>query len=292
MSPAQPTYRLAVALTATLTTALNMGACDDTESSGDAEGSDAPTEAGGNTENSNSVGDDTAGDDTAGDDTAGDDTAGAEACGTPPSCEDPMALALGFNSGVSEGSVSNEAVESGWRSTVDARAGGIANAASNAWIYARFTADGLEKVDIDDFESLDSSSWDIAAKRYWVRTNGGVAGPSCVGVSRHQEPFGSLDAEGAQALEITEEAFYDDQCVLQESASGLPQDPLFALDGWWTYPGCVATSLQPFIVTLADTRRIELVLETYYGDGQDSCNDSGTPGQDSGLQSWRWRELP
>ena len=51
-------------------------------------------------------------------------------------------------------------------SMVDATAGGIMDAPTNPWIYLRFTPEGLRKVEVDDLQALESTDWDIAAKRF------------------------------------------------------------------------------------------------------------------------------
>jgi len=37
--------------------------------------------------------------------------------------------------------------------------------------------------------------------------------------------------------------------------------------------------------------QIKLVVETYYGTGQDTCNESGTSGGESGTITLRWQYL-
>ena len=36
----------------------------------------------------------------------------------------------------------------------------------------------------------------------------------------------------------------------------------------------------PHLIQLADGRVVKMVVEQYYAEGQDTCNDSGSPGSD------------
>lgn len=105
----------------------------------------------------------------------------APTAGTDPDCTDQMILDLGLVDGtISAGGVTNAADGAGWASTVDATAGGITEASNNPWIYLRFTSEGLEKIEVDDLQALESIDWDIAAKRIGIRLNSGVSGASTV----------------------------------------------------------------------------------------------------------------
>ena len=60
---------------------------------------------------------------------------------------------------------------------------------------------------------------------------------------------------------------------------------------WWEYPGCVATTMIPHVVQLSSGRQVKVVIEAYYGDGQDNCNDRGAMGSDSANITMRWAFL-
>jgi hypothetical protein len=204
-----------------------------------------------------------------------------------PPCEDQLVLDLSLVDASSEGEVSNTADGSGWRSEVDARAGGLQGASMNPWIYLRFGDDGLERVELDDFEALESEAWHIAAKRFGIRLNSGVSGPSCVAAA----PVFDLDytaiAERPPVITALE-SFYDDACNLLDDGMGLGA-PGYLLTPWWTYPGCVATTGTPFVIDLPDGRSLKFVVESYYASGQQQCNDDGAMGADAGRFVWRWQ---
>ena len=222
------------------------------------------------------------------DDTSGTGTAGV--CGPEGvPCEDTMILDLGLVGGVvSEGAVRSTAEGSGWISTVDATAGGIVDAPSNPWVYLRFTDDGLEKVDLDDFEALESQDWHIAAKRFGIRLNSGVSGPGCVtAATAPDDDYDTLDALPEDAT-LRSESFYDDSCGFIDDGWGAG-GANFALTPWWFYPGCVGVSYVPFVIELGeDGRRLKFMVESYYESGQAECNESGVMGTGSANFTWRW----
>ncbi|MCY0993291.1 HmuY family protein [Nannocystis sp. ILAH1] len=192
---------------------------------------------------------------------------------------------------VSDAEVTSAQDGADWVSRVDASAGGTMGAATNPWVYLRFTDAGLERVDLDDVAALESGAWDIAAKRYGIRVNSGSSGPSCVTVAAPAGDYADLDAAPPDA-EFAPEDYYDDACLLQEDGSGLPGSPAYRMAGWWGYTGCVTTTGFPYALRLADGRTVKLTIEAYYEAGQDDCNDNGTMGTGPALMTWRWSFLP
>lgn len=207
-------------------------------------------------------------------------------------CEDDIILDMSLHfDRTSDGDVTNVDDNGDWLSTIDATAGGFGMSAQNAFLYMRFTENGLEKVDIDDETALSSMDWDIAARRYVVRLNGGTSGSSCVGAAF---------VPGSQYADITEvpggltfeyDQSYDGTCTGVEDGSGLPGSPDVALTGWWGYTTCVTTTNIPFIINLADGSAVKMVMESYYETDQELCNNDGTPGTNSAMLSARWQFL-
>jgi len=64
-----------------------------------------------------------------------------------------------LNDQVTPGLITNEAEGAGWRSTIDATAGGPFASNPDSYTYGRFTDTGLEKVELADDASLDSTGW-------------------------------------------------------------------------------------------------------------------------------------
>ena len=209
-----------------------------------------------------------------------------------PSCVDSLILDLSLHDDmVSSATVSSSQDGSDWISGVDASAGGYQNAANNPWVYVRFTDDGLERVDIDDETALESMDWDMALRRFIIRLNGGDSGPSCVGAASLLEgDYSSIDAV-PEGIIFAPDQYYTSDCTIINDSSGLPNSPQVVLGTWWEYPGCVKTTGIPQLIQLANGRVLKLVVETYYGLGQEDCNTNGTPGEYSGQIQLRWQFL-
>ncbi|MEM9488245.1 MAG: HmuY family protein [Myxococcota bacterium] len=168
-------------------------------------------------------------------------------------------------------------------------------ASSNPYLYLRFTEDGLVKVPIDDETALESQEWHVAARRYIVRLNSGVSGPSCVQSSMQAAgTYAELNAVPGDAV-FMEEAYYDDACAMIEDDSGLSGNPNVLFDPWWEYQPdlfCLSTTLIPWLIELEDGRVVKLVMEGYYGENQEGCNTGAGGQMMSGVLTWRWQFLP
>ncbi|MBW1877008.1 MAG: HmuY family protein [Deltaproteobacteria bacterium] len=208
-----------------------------------------------------------------------------------PPCVDEMILDLSLQEDVSGGAVTNTADGDGWITNIDASAGGYAQAANNPWVYVRFTDEGAQRVDIDDEAALESMEWHLAARRFILRLNGGTSGPSCVGGAAFLEAtYESLTEVSEDQVFYTDD-FYTADCTIINDSSGLPGSPQVVLAPWWSYAGCVATSDVPFLIQLDDARVLKLVVDAYYGSGQDDCNTSDVPGEQSARFMIRWAFL-
>ena len=208
------------------------------------------------------------------------------------SCFDELILDLALHSDkISEGEVENVQEEDDFITYVDASAGGYMEAANNPWVYIKFTPTGAQKVSLDDEIALESMEWDLSLKRYILRLNGGSSGPSCIGAATLLDStYDEVDII-PEGIVFREDDFYTSDCTLINDSSGLPNSPQVALGSWWTYPGCVATSMYPHLIQLADGAIIKLVVEAYYGSGQDICNATGNMGTDSAQITLRWSYL-
>ena len=207
-------------------------------------------------------------------------------------CLDELILDLSLQDDkVSEGEVQTVQEGGDFVTYVDASAGGYMDSANNPWVYVRFTPTGAEKVEIDDETALESMDWDLSLKRFILRLNGGDSGPSCVGsVTLLETSYEDLESV-PEGTVFFEDDFYTSDCTFINDSSGLPNSPQVALGSWWTYPGCVATSMYPHIIQLADGSTIKLVVEAYYESGQDTCNTTGNMGTNSAQITIRWSYL-
>ncbi|WP_437671990.1 HmuY family protein [Sorangium sp. So ce131] len=213
---------------------------------------------------------------------------------TPVACEDDVFQQMGLQDTVSSGEVSSAADGDGFRSSIDASAGG-AFADDEPYVYARFTDGGLEKVEISDEQSLTSMDWDIAFRRYLVRINSGHSGPSCVAAARLA---GTPDYDALTAVpdnaRFRNDEYFTESCELITDGSGL-NGPATALSGYWDYSMCLAMSGTVYILALADDRKLKLTVTHYYDEeNQAECNETGMVSDTASAAHFqvRWAFLP
>jgi len=171
---------------------------------------------------------------------------------------------------------------------VDATGGG--RTPTDAFVYARFEDSGLVKVDIDDETALESTEWDIAFRRFIIRLNSGVSGPSTVTGARTapDTEFESLDAP-PDGLTYREEAYFTDTCEYVSDGSGIGS-PQTALSSFWSYAGCVAMTGNVYVVALASGGHVKLEVLSYYSPAvQTTCDESSTISSPSGSGNIRIR---
>lgn len=207
----------------------------------------------------------------------------------PPMCQDESVQALSLRDVRADGVIREEGSVPGELTYVDATAGGLM--IPQSYVYARFTPDGLEKVDISDEEAFDDTSWHLAFRRYVIRLNGGVAGPSCVRGARVPEgtTFEAL-TELPSGITPREEAYLSDSCELINDGSGLPNAPATVLASFWDYPGCVRMTGNLFVIELPDGRGVKLEVLSYYEpDRQQECQDTNGVTQPAGSANLRFR---
>lgn len=212
----------------------------------------------------------------------------------PPLCSDEQIGALGFSDQASGGAITEEGTIAGdFRTHVDATAGGFNG--TLGYTYARFTDTGLERVDLSDEGSLDAMDWDIAFRRYIIRLNSGVSGPSCVTGGR-TGPTTTWDGLTARPEAITyhaEQYYIGEACEYVPEPSGIGS-PQTVLSSFWSYPGCVAMTDFIYVVALRDGRHVKVQVLSYYDpDAQKTCNttDAAPTPNGSGNIRMRWAFL-
>jgi hypothetical protein len=213
-------------------------------------------------------------------------------------CEDALILGMNLQDDITDGQISNVPDGAGFRSTIDATAGGAFTADPESYTYAKFTDAGLVKVEINDEMSLTSMDWDIAFRRYIVRINSGNSGPSCVAAARVPGAATYDDIlEVPQDLTFRHDEYFtpEPSCGFIADGSGLEDSPATALSSYWSYPGCVQMTYNSYIVGLNDRRKLKLTVTHFYGEAaQAECQEtgnmpSGNPG--SGNIQVRWSFL-
>lgn len=216
-------------------------------------------------------------------------------------CVDAQITDLTLYDAPSPDGVTNEPLDDGFRSVIDATGGvmfgGGPPVPTQSFVYVRFTDSGLEKVELSDEEAFESGAWDLAARRFLVRVNSGVSGPSCVQVARTapDTAFADLTQVPEGLTWRTEEYYSVDDCTIVPGPSGLGS-PGVALGSYWTYQSCVEMTGNVYVLELADGRAVKLEVESYYApDVQDYCQTnktlpSGRP-SGSGRLQLRWAFL-
>ncbi len=204
------------------------------------------------------------------------DTATGPRCGaTAPTCQDESIQRLPLFATTNSALIGAISSTSGvFVSEVNAVGGGITP--TQSFVYARFTDTGLEKVAISDEESLASLDWDIAFRRFVIRLNSGVSGPSCVDAA--QLPAGTnFDAVTTlpTGLAYATESYFDSACVYAPDSSGLGS-PGVVLSTFWNYTSCVQMTGAVYVIRLRDGRQVRMQVLSYYSPTvQAQCDSTG-----------------
>jgi hypothetical protein len=175
---------------------------------------------------------------------------------------------------------------------IDATAGGFGANPPHAYVYARFSDAGMQKVEISDEASLESADWDIAFRRFVIRLNSGDGGPSCVEAARLPSCTGFTDAALPAEDAFAPEDFYTDACELVPDSTGLSTSPGTRLSDFYSYGGCLQMTGNVYVLRLASGRHVKLRVDAYYGDQQEACETSGAPSGVSGdvMVTWAFLE--
>lgn len=171
---------------------------------------------------------------------------------------------------------------------IDARAGG--SMVSLGFVYARFTPAGLQRVAISDEQAFTSSEWDLAFRRFVIRVNSGVSGPSCVSAARTAPgtTFESLRTP-PEGLQFRTEAYYTPSCELVNDGSGIGS-PGTATASFWSYRSCVQMTGNVYVIRLRDGRHVKLQVRSYYDPAaQATCDATGAVPQPNGAGNLRVR---
>lgn len=194
-------------------------------------------------------------------------------------CEDAQFLEMALHDVAStRGIVSNTPlVKGGFETHVDATAGGFF-APPESFVYARFTDEGLEKVELSDDDAFASMDWDIAFRRYVFRLNSGVSGGSCVTGGRiGGVTFAELDEVPDNVILHEEQYFEAETCEFIADGSGLPSSPGAVLASYYSYTGCLQMNGNVYVIRLADGRHVKLEVVSYYDRSvQEHCDEFGT----------------
>jgi hypothetical protein len=213
---------------------------------------------------------------------------------TPVRCQDQSIQRLNFKAVPATGAVTDETLTPGESTFVDARGGGLMT--PEAYVYARFSPAGLVKVDLTDEQALSSMDWDIAFRRFVIRLNAGVSGPSCVLAARTapSTTFATLTRVPPDLEWRTEAYFAGDLCEYVADPSGIG-GPATVLSSYWKYQQCVQTTENVYVLHLRDDRYVKFEVLSYYDPmPQAVCNSTGMVPMANGAATFRirWAFIP
>lgn len=160
-------------------------------------------------------------------------------------------------------------------SFIDATGGGLSP--TKSFVYTRFSDDGLKLVPVSDEDAFSSLDWDLAVRRYVIRLNSGISGPSDVTGAR-TVPDTAFEgvASVPEDLEFRTEQYLTESCDLISDGSGLEGAPGTALASFWSYSACVEMTHNVYVIALPEERHVKLEVMSYYAPSfQQTCDSTG-----------------
>jgi HmuY protein len=203
----------------------------------------------------------------------------------PNPCQGALRQSLGLVDELSGGAVATlEADETEAKIFVDASAGGVDGQDRFPWVYLSLERGAAAA--LTDLEALESTEWDLAFKRFVVRTNGGDSGPGRGGALRVALTWDDVDQSTLGDVVLPQESWFDDECNLTTDENG---ELITTFSGWSQYDQA-AHVLTPanvvFITAAADGSLYKVAIEDYY------ATPSGQPGNVAGRYLLRVAPLP
>jgi len=147
---------------------------------------------------------------------------------------------------------------------IDAAAGGINGQDNNPWIYLSLATG--QAVAVTDIDALSSTAWDLAFKRFVVRTNSGDSGPGQGGAIRIALAWDKVDAAtlGKQML-LPTETWFDADCNLNVDVN---MELITTFSGWSQYDEALhvlnATPDVVYITAGGDGSLYKVAILDYY----------------------------
>lgn len=182
---------------------------------------------------------------------------------TPPRCSAALRQSLSL---VDEASTADVSVLMGDDSDrtlyVDASAGGLNGQDENPWVYVSLAR--AEAVRITDIEALTSTAWDLAFKRFYVRTNDGDSGPGRGGALRVNLGWDQVSAATLGRQQLATETWFDQDCNLQLDDA---MEVVTTFTGWSEYDEAhhVLTAANVVFITAgADGKLYKVAILDYY----------------------------
>jgi hypothetical protein len=183
----------------------------------------------------------------------------------PPACDPATVLPSNYRpiATTSAGAVTVTITAGVTSGTVDATAGGLANAADNPYIYLDLKAG--TKVEVTDLTAVTSTGWDVALKRSSLRVNGGDSGVGGRELAVVQAAT-LAEVTAAPASGYASDDFTTADCMLDTIPGGEPKS---AFGEWYNYDDTthiVTPKSEVYVIKRADGTHLALRLGAYYGD--------------------------
>lgn len=184
---------------------------------------------------------------------------------TPPrACSGALKQSLGLVDEVSSAAVSTVDERAEEKTLyVDASAGGIEGQDEHAWVYVSLATG--QGVALTDLAALESRDWDLAFKRFVVRTNSGDSGPGRGGAIRVALDFAQVDAATLGNKPLPIEEWFDDDCTLRVDEN---EELLTTFTGWSQYDEAkhvLNAADVTYIAAGADGALYKVAILDYYG---------------------------
>lgn len=213
---------------------------------------------------STAIGDDGAGAGGSGSAGAPGDAGAGPGTPTPRPCSGALKQSLSLVDEVSSSAVSTVSEGDGERTIyVDASAGGIEGQDQHAWVYISLQTG--EAVALTDLEALESKGWDLAFKRFLVRTNSGDSGPGEGGAIRIALDWDQVDASTLGSKTLPGEEWFDADCMLEVDVNN---ELITSFTGWSEYNEAthvLNAAKVTYIAAAADGTLYKVAILDYYG---------------------------
>ena len=210
-------------------------------------------------------------------------TGGSENGNMPSACSGALRQALGLVDEVSSATVSIISDGAAERTLyVDASAGGIN--APDPWVYVSLATG--QAVPLTDIEALRSKAWDLAFKRFVVRTNSGDSGPGAGGAIRIALAWDKVDASTLGQQMPPRESLADAKCNVNVDAN---MELITTFTGWSEYNEAthvLSAADVVYITAGADGSLYKVGILDYYS------TPTGTHGTVAGRYKMRVAPLP
>jgi hypothetical protein len=211
--------------------------------------------------------------------TAGSANDGGEGTAAPSACSAALRQTLGLVDEVSTATVTQLETGADLVLFVDASAGGLGGQDDYPWVYLSLSRG--EAVPLTDLEALQSKAWDLALKRFVIRTNSGDSGPGMGGALRVALPWESVDSSTQGGRMLLTESWFDADCNLTLDDQG---ELITTFSGWSEYDAAthVLTPVDAVYLTAGgDGARYKVAILDY------SSNPDGSHGRTSGRYKLR-----